>query len=529
MIRLKSAAAVLAVCAVFVAAAFTGGTPAAFAQDKASDAPEKADKPGKAAEQIEAATARAPAVEQSKTTSHSLTLNGKTINYKATAGTLTIRDASGKPTGSIFYVAYTADGSGPRRPITFFYNGGPGSASLWLHMGSFGPVRVKVTGPNAIPPAPYVYGPNEYSLLDKTDLVFIDAMGTGYSRPLGDTKPSTFYGVDQDVDVFAKAIERYATLNARWNSPKFIFGESYGTTRSGALSDRLEGDGMSLNGVVILSSILNYGIRQPGFDQIYVGYLPSYAATAWYHNKIQNKPASVADFVQKAREFAAGPYAAALAKGTDISPAEADDIARQMSAFTGLSPQFIKNAALRVDLSRFRKELMRDEGVVIGRYDSRFTGADSDSAGEAPESDPSDTAITGAFVSSVRDYLGQDLGYKTDLDYRQSASDGGDFDWDWHHRFNGRRQTTADVAVDLAEALRINPHLKLLSLNGYYDMATPFFETEYDIKHMQLPPEAVKNIGFRYYESGHMAYLNPDSLKQLKIDLAAFYDQAAPQ
>ncbi len=512
-------------------AATMAGPAVAWAQEKGDGdkAAEKSDKPGKAAEQIDAATARPPATEQSKVTSHTLTLNGKVIAYKATAGTLTVRDAAGKPIGSMFYVAYTADNAGPKRPVTFFYNGGPGSASLWLHMGSFGPVRVKVDGPNAIAPAPYAYGPNDQGLLDKTDLVFIDAMGTGYSRPLGDTKGSQFYGVDQDVDTFAKTIERYATLNGRWNSPKFIFGESYGTTRSAALADRLESDGMALNGVVILSSILNYGIRQPGFDQIYVGYLPSYAATAWYHNKVANKPASVADFVEKAREFAAGPYAAALAKGTDITPAEEDAVAQQMSAFTGLSPQFIKNAGLRVDLSRFRKELLRDEGVVVGRYDSRFTGADSDSAGEAPESDPSDTAITGAFISSVRDYLGQDLGYKTDLEYRQSADEGGDFDWDWHHRFGRGRQNNADVALDLAEALRINPHLKLLSLNGYYDMATPFFETEFDIKHMPLPREAIKNVRFKYYESGHMAYLNPDSLKQLKKDLGAFYDEAVPQ
>src|SRR3569623_1625813 len=239
----------------------------------------KADEPGK--DQVQA-----PVTEQTRSSDHSITLGGRTIRYRATAGTLTIRDKDGKPTASVFYVAYTSPAvPGRRRPVTFFYNGGPGSASLWLHMGSFAPMRVQTSGPEYIKPAPYAFGPNPDSLIDRTDMVFIDTVGSCYSRPRGEAKPADFYGVDQDVDAFAKAILRYATKYARWNDPKFIFGESYGTTRSAALAYALQERGFALNGVVLLSSILNYGIRQPGFDQLYIGYLPSYAATAWYHHK----------------------------------------------------------------------------------------------------------------------------------------------------------------------------------------------------------------------------------------------------
>ena len=279
--------------------------------------------------------AKAPVAEQEKSSEHGINLAGRTIRYRATAGTLTIRDKDGKPTASVFYVAYTSPAApGRRRPVTFFYNGGPGSASLWLHMGSFAPMRVQTASPEYIKPAPYAFGPNPDSLIDRTDLVFIDAVGSGYSRPLGDSKPADFYGVDQDTDAFAKAILRYATKYARWNDPKFIFGESYGTTRSGALAYALQDRGMALNGVVILSSILNYGVRQPGFDQVYIGYLPSYAATAWYHKKA-GQGSELEAFVEEARVFANGAYATALAKGQDLSDQEEDQVAREMSRFTG--------------------------------------------------------------------------------------------------------------------------------------------------------------------------------------------------
>jgi carboxypeptidase C (cathepsin A) len=400
-------------------------------------------------------------------------------------------------------------------------------------MGSVGPVRVKTGAPDATAPAPYALEQNPYTLLDKSDLVFIDAVGAGYSRPLGEAKGKDFYGVDQDVDAFAKAIERWIAINKRWNSPKFLFGESYGTTRSAALVDRLQQDGLDFNGVVLLSSILNYGVRQPGYDRIYTTYLPSYAATAWYHGRLQNKPADLPGFLQEVRAFADGPYAAALARGDALPEAERDAMAKQLSAYTGLSVDFLKSANLRVDLSRFRKELLRDQRKVVGRFDSRFMGVDSDAAGEAPESDPSSTAISSAFITTHHDYVQNELGYETDLDYRTSA-EGANAGWDWSHKYpaggaGGRKMLAPDTALDLAQAMRQNPHLRVLSMNGWYDMATPFFGTEYDLGHMGLEPEQRKNVSFTYYPSGHMAYLSLDVLKQMRADLERFYTEAAGQ
>ena len=312
----------------------------------------------------------APVDERTVSSHHAITVNGRTLNYTTTAGTLTIRNAEGKPTASIFYTADTLDGvPSSRRPVMFFYNGGPGSASLWLRMGSFGPMRIQTTNAEYIRPAPFSFGPNPDTLLGATDVIFIDAPGTGYSRPLGDAKPADFYGVDQDADAFARSIMRYVTRFGRWDSPKFLFGESYGTTRSGALAYQLQQRGMALNGVILLSSIMNYGRRQPGLDRDYINYIPSYAATAWYHHKMTNPPATVEQAAAEARAFAQGPYAAALEKGQMISPEERDSVARQMSALTGLSPQFIENADLRVGLSSFRKELLRDQRLTVGRYD----------------------------------------------------------------------------------------------------------------------------------------------------------------
>jgi carboxypeptidase C (cathepsin A) len=523
-----------------IAAAALILTAPALAQeaDKPTDAKEaaaKKDTPearhkASTAEEVEAGWARAPVNETEVVTRHAVTVNGRTIRYKATAGALTIRDVAGKPTASVFYVAYTLDEAKPstRRPLTFFYNGGPGSASVWLHMGSFAPMRVQTGNPETIRPAPFGFGPNPDTLIDKTDMVFIDAVGSGYSRPLGDTPGKAFWGVDQDVDAFAKAIIRYASKNSRWNSPKFLFGESYGTTRSGALAYELQDRGMALNGVVLLSSIMNYGGRQPGLDQVYITYIPSYAATAWYHNRVQNRPTNLADFVQQAREFAAGPYATALAKGQSISDQEKDQVARQMSAFTGLSTDFIKRANLRVDLARFQKELLRDQRLTIGRFDSRYTGVDADAAGERPGFDASDTAISGAFISTFSDYIASELNYRTDLPYLVSAREAKDFDWDWKHKAPGSNfpQNNPNTAIDLSAAMRTNPYLKVLSLNGYYDMATPFFGTEYDLGHMMLEPAQQKNLAFRYYPSGHMVYLNPTALRSLHDDVAAFYDEA---
>ena len=475
--------------------------------------------------------ATAPVIEQRRTTHHVATIGGRPIGYEATAGTLTLRDDAGKPTASMFYVAYVADharGERPR-PVTFLYNGGPGSASLWLHMGSLGPVRVVTGSPGASGPAPFQIVNNDDSLLDRSDLVFLDAIGAGYSRPLGDAKGETFYGVDQDIDAFSRGITRWIEINGRWNSPKFLFGESYGTTRSAGLAYALGAQGVQLNGVLLLSSILNYGIRSPGFDQVYVSYLPSFAAAAWYHNRLANKPADLPAYLVEVRAFARGPYLAALQKGSDISDVERDAVARQMSAYTGLSVEFIKAADLRVDLNRFRKELLRDQRRVIGRYDSRFTGIDMDAAGESPEFDPSGEYITGTFVGALHSWLQDELGWKSDLAYWPSGKDVNQ-KWDWKHRGPGARypQQQPDVAMDLGAAMRQNPTLKVMSLNGWYDMATPFFGTEYDLAHMQLDPTLRPNLRFAYYPSGHMVYLNTDALRQLKADVARFYDEAAP-
>jgi carboxypeptidase C (cathepsin A) len=472
--------------------------------------------------------ATAPVNEVAKTSRHSVSVGGRTIPYTATAGTLTIRDDDGKPIASMFYVAYVADRAKgeAERPVTFLYNGGPGSASLFVHMGMFGPMRVQTDSPAATHNPPYSLVENHESLLDKSDLVFLDAIGAGYSRPLGDTKGSAFWGVDQDIDTFARGIQRYITINHRWNSPKFIFGESYGTTRSAGLAYALQSRGMQLNGVLILSSILNYGVRDAGFDQIYLTYMPSYAATAVYHKKAP-QPADLAVYLNQVREWTRGPYAAALAKGHNISDQELDAVARQMSVYTGLSVQFIKDSNLRVDLSRFRKELLRDQRRTIGRYDSRFTGIDLDAAGDASEYDPSDTGMRPAFVAALHDYLERDLGYTSELNYWPSGPNINRA-WDWKHKAPGaeRPAQVADTAQDLAVAMRQNPHLKLYSLNGLYDMATPFFGTEYDISHMWLDPSLRGNIRFSYYPSGHMVYLNTDALKQMKADVAKFYDDA---
>jgi carboxypeptidase C (cathepsin A) len=517
--------------------AFAAGQPPARSAKAPADEPGRSDKAeaqtsprGERAKEdklSDADVATAPIQEVQKVTHHVATIQGRTIPYAAIAGTLTIRDDDGKPTASMFYVAYVAD-HGPgenRRPVTFFYNGGPGSSSMWLHMGSFAPLRIRTASPDATPAAPYTFALNNESLLDKSDLVFLDAIGTGFSRPLGDAKGKDFWGVDQDVNAFAKGIMRFITIHNRWNSPKFLFGESYGTPRTAALSYALQEENVQVNGVMLLSSILNFNRRAPGMDRGFVDYIPSYAATAWYHNKLANKPADLPAFLAEVRAWADGPYTAALAKGDNISDAEEDAVAKQMSAYTGLSVQYIKEADLRVDLGRFRKELLRDERRTTGRYDSRFEGIDADAAGEQASYDPSDTGIQGAFAAAFNNYLINDLDYHTNMTYRPTYYLIGR-EWDHHHKAPGSNypENEADTALDLAAAMRENPHLKVLSLNGWYDMATPFFGTEYDISHMDLDKSLRGNVSFTYYPSGHMVYLNPEALKTMKADLDRFYD-----
>jgi carboxypeptidase C (cathepsin A) len=521
------------VCVVALAmmgAALTGTT--ALAQDA---------RPHRGPESANPATAPSP--EQKKQpavpvpgetkvdTKHDWTAGSRTVHYTATAGNLLIKDDEDKANGSIFYVAYTEDGVPAKsRPITFLYNGGPGSASLWLHMGSVGPVRVVTDSPKATGPAPFNCVENQYSLLDKTDLVFIDAPMTGFSRAVGEGKAKDFAGVDPDVKAFEKFITRYITVNQRWGSPKFLFGESYGTPRSAALVAALNNDGIEFNGVILLSSILNYNMRDPGYDTDTKTYLPSFAAIAWYYNKVPHT-GTMKDFVQKAREFSRGPYSAALDQGDQLPPSEFDSIATQLAAFTGLSVRYVKETKLRISATRFRKELFRDDDQILGRYDARFEAFDEDAAGENPGFDPSDTGISGVFVGAFHDYLQSELKYTSSEPYYLQGP-GINQNWDWKHhpsgggRGYGREQLQPDTVIDLADAMRKNPHLKVFSANGWFDLATPFFGTEHDLAQMMLPPSIASNVEFGYYPAGHMVYLNVDALKEMHADLERWYPEA---
>ena len=470
----------------------------------------------------------APVPKEDKSVSkHSVTVAGKSIAYDATAGTLLIKNDKDEPVASVFYVAYTTGDT--HRPVTFIFNGGPGSSSMWLHMGSFGPVRVVTPDAQPTPPAPYDLAPNPYSLLDKSDLVFVDAVGTGFSKPVGKGEGKDFWGVDQDVSAFGRFIQRYISVNGRWNSPKFLLGESYGTTRAAGLSYWLEQKGVALNGVVLVSSWLdpyvdffgpNYAIDEP-----YELYLPTMAATAWYHHKIANPPADIAAFVQQAREFALGEYATALSKGDALSAADTQAVAQKLAGFIGLPVDYILKAKLRITPDRFQKELLRGEGRVTGRLDARYLGIDHDSAGESPESDAASDAFGPAFVASFNNYVRTQLNYGQDMSYKPTNYQVGN-DWDWSHRVDGQKSPLFDVAEDLRQAMTENPHMLVLSANGYYDFATPFFETEYTLSHMGLDSSLRKNLRYTYYQSGHMIYMHDDALKTMKADLAKFYDEA---
>ncbi len=470
--------------------------------------------------------------ETNSVTKHDWSEGGRTVHYTATAGNLLIRDEQDKANGSIFYVAYTEDGVDAKtRPVTFFYNGGPGSATIWLHMGSLGPVRVVTQSPEATGPAPFEWIQNPQSLIDKSDLVFIDAPLCGFSRAVGKGTAKDFAGTDQDIHAFEKFIVRYITVNQRWNSPKFLFGESYGTTRSAGLVAALQNDGIEFNGVTLLSSILNYNRRAPGLDYESIGYLPSYAAIAYHYKKVKTT-LSIAEWVQQARLFARGPYTEALQQGDKLPAAEFDAMAAKVAAITGLSVEYVKESKLRISATRFRKELLRGDERILGRYDARFMGWDPESAGENPGYDPSDTGISGVYVGAFHDYIQKELKYMSQEPYYLSGP-GLNQVWDFKHRpagamgggggGRGGEQNQPDVAVDLSDAMRKNPHLHVFSANGYFDLATPFFSTEYDLSHMDLPANLVGNVQFGYYPAGHMVYLNVEALKELKADMVKFY------
>lgn len=471
-------------------------------------------------------------------TRHKVGIDGRDIAYRAEAGTLVIDDAQGRPDAEMFYVAYVAEGirDPGTRPLTFLFNGGPGSSSLWLHLGSIGPVRVDTVDADSTGPAPYRWRDNPHSLLDRSDLVFIDAIGTGYSKGLpraGDSDPGKrFWGTDQDIDAFARFVQRYLAVNQRWNSPKFLFGESYGTVRAAGLVKRLQDLGIESNGVVLMSSILNFGARLPGFDHEFIHTLPTFAAIAWHHGKVPGRNETQAQFLDEVRDFARGDYAIALARGNTLDAARSDAIAQRLSAYTGLSADYWKAANLRVSIPRFRRELLRGSGRSVGRYDGRFLGLEGELAGEEPSSDASSTAITGAFYAALNGYLGGTLQYRRDDPYLLKAPL--TKVWDWKHAVRDAQGPVLPVplpvmTVDLADAMRANPRLKVLSANGLYDLSTPFSVAEYDLAHMDIGRELLGNLRFTYYPSGHMMYLEPGSLVQLKQDLARFYDDAAPR
>jgi len=464
-------------------------------------------------------------------THHEITLDGRTIPYTATAATIDLKNDKGDTIGRMFYVAYTQEGitDATKRPVTFCYNGGPGSSTLWLEMGSFGPVRVDASDAEPTPPPPYEIESNPESLLDATDLVFIDAMGTGYSRIVGKGKPKDFYGTDADIAAFGQFIQRWVGENQRWNSPKFLLGESYGTTRNAGLLAWLQEEGMAFNGAVMISSYLNafHDFAGPPFsnDLPYELYLPTMAATAWYHDRLDPKPTDLEAFLQEVREFALGEYAAALAKGSHLGETEETEIVAKLHRYTSMPEDFLRQANLRIAPWRFQKELLRGERRTVGRLDARYEGIDHDAAGEYPESDASDAAFAPAFVAAWNTYSAGELGYKTDALYKPTNYPEVGRDWDDHHgggRF-GRGAAMPDVAEDLRRAMSANPGLKVFFANGYFDFATPFFETEYTVSHMGLDPSLEKNLSWGYYPSGHMIYIHPEARTQLKEDLAKFY------
>jgi carboxypeptidase C (cathepsin A) len=486
----------------------------------AGDVPTKEAKA--AADKPDADTVKASVDEDAQPVRRSIPFHGHTLAYTVTPGHLTIRNDKGEPTASMFYVAYTIPSPRPR-PVTFLFNGGPGSSTMWLHMGSFGPMKVDASVPETIPGPPFRYGPNPDTLLDITDLVFIDAPTTGLSRTLGKAEPKDFFGVDKDLDAFTRTIERYLTKYQRWNSPKFIIGESYGTTRAAGLSNSLLNDGVQLNGITFVSTVFNFADFQG--DQMLVNFLPTYAADAWYHGKIPNKP-PLETFLAQAREFASGPYAAALQKGNMLSDAEKQSIAQEMAQLTGLSTDYILRSNLRVQPFRFQRELLRDRHQVIGRIDSRYVGTEPDNVGEGADYDPQGSAITGGFVAALNDYLFRDLGYKTPLTYRPNNYGGIGNDWDLTHKAPSGPQQIADTSDDLGNAMRQNPRMKIMSVNGVYDLATPFHGAEYEFKHLSLEPQLQENVRYEYYPAGHMMYIDPISARKLKADLAAFYASA---
>jgi carboxypeptidase C (cathepsin A) len=510
------------------------------------------DTAAKPAASTDKATEKAPPTEV--TTQGAIDAGGQHIAYNAIVGTLTVgatdtqdaqigldgkpepgsqlansepkepKDAS--PTARMSYVAYfKKDARAEDRPVTFFYNGGPGSSTVWLHMGSLGPKHVATGGDQHLPAAPYKLVDNAYSLLDVSDIVFIDMPGTGFGRLMGKDPEKAFWGVDEDANAFARFIARFITKYNRWNSPKYIFGESYGTTRSAVLADVLEnGKNIDINGVILLSQIFNFttdidaASSNPGVDLTYQLALPTYAATAWYHKKLPQQPAALEPFLKEVEEFAMGPYAEALAKGTDITEQEKQAVAEKLHGYIGLPAAYLVKANLRVAGGQFEKTLQDAEGLTTGRLDTRFSGPSMDPLSESADYDPQSSAISSAYVSLFNDYVRKDLKYGDSQNFLPMALFGS-YQWGLTHKGN---PINLNVANDLAEAMKTNPRLKVMVNGGYYDLATPFFAAQYEEKHLPIPQTLAKNIEYDWYESGHMVYVHDQSLKLLHDRVAEF-------
>jgi carboxypeptidase C (cathepsin A) len=465
-------------------------------------------------------------------TQHHLNVGGRTIDYTATAGTLIVRDEEDKPWASIGYVAYVRQGAkdGGARPITFAFNGGPGSSSLWLHMGVLGPRRVVVSDPDPTPPAPYKLVDNEFGLLDKSDLVMIDPVGTGLSHAVCDHKDDEFWGVDPDIESVSRFIAQYLSDNNRWTSPKYLLGESYGTTRAAAILNYLrEHRALAFNGLILVSvatDIEALAAELPGNERPYAVYLPGYAAVAWYHRMLPNAPAQLAPLLSEVRTYAAGPYTAALLKGDALSDAERDAVAEKMHEYTGLSAEYLKAANLRVSEIEFCHELLKARRQTVGRLDGRFVGPTWDPLDKEADYDPQSAAISAAYASTFLDYYHGELKFGQGETYRTTNFSIGE-KWKWTHHTAHGEQALVNSGVDLAEALMKDASLRVLVLNGYYDLATPFSATEYVMTHLGVTPAVGARIQMKYYEAGHMMYVNPPSIAKLKRDLDAFIDSTA--
>ena len=464
--------------------------------------------------------------ERVSVTSHKVTIDGKRISYRAIAGNLALTEDIEDPKASIFYIAYVrTDTKDPAtRPITFSFNGGPGSSSVWLHLGVLGPRRVKMDAMGRPAPPPHGLVDNPFSILDRSDLVFIDPVSTGFSRAVEGEDARQFHGLDEDVESVGEFIRLYTTRNERWRSPKFLIGESYGTTRAAGLSGYLqEHHGMYLNGIMLISSILDFSTASfaTGNDLPYILFLPSYTATAWYHGRLAAElQRDLQAALRESEAFAGGAYASALLQGDALADAERARVVASLARLTGLSEEFIEQVNLRPTIGRFTKELLRDQRRTVGRLDSRFVGIDRDAGGSYPDYDPSYAAIVGAFSAMMNDYVRRELKYESDAPYEILT----DNVYPWSYA--GYENRFVNVAETLRGAMTRNPALRVFVANGYYDLATPYAATQYTFRHLGLDPTLRDHVTMGYYEAGHMMYIRRDSLRKLRTDLLEFFDRA---